>query len=104
VKMKLIAAIAALAVLGLAAPAFAGDDGKSLYASKCAMCHGSDGVAKKMATGAKNFNDPAFKKSETPDGITKIIKEGKGKMKGLGDKLNDDQMKAVADYVLTLAK
>lgn len=103
-KMKMIAAIAVVAVLGLALPVFAAEDGKALYDSKCAMCHGSDGVAKKMAAGSKNFNDPAWKKGETADGITKIIKEGKGKMKGLGDKLNEAQMKAVADYVLTLAK
>jgi mono/diheme cytochrome c family protein len=38
------------------------------------------------------------------DGIVKIIHEGKGKMKGLGDKLNHDQAKAIAEYVLTLAK
>jgi mono/diheme cytochrome c family protein len=86
------------------APAFAGEDGKALYSSKCAMCHGADGVAKAMAKGAKNFNDPEFKKGESVDGITKIIHDGKGKMKGLGDKLSADQAKAVADYVLTLAK
>ena len=85
-------------------PAFAAEDGKALYGSKCAMCHGADGVAKKMAAGAKNFNDPAWKKAETGDGIVKIIHEGKGKMKGLGDKLNAEQAKAIADYVLTLAK
>ena len=102
--MKLIASIATVALLGLALPAFAAEDGKALYDSKCAMCHGNDGVAKPMAKGSKNFNDPAWKKGETADGIAKIIKEGKGKMKGLGDKLNEAQMKAVADYVLTLAK
>ena len=59
---------------------------------------GNDGVAKKMATGAKNFNDPAFKKAETPEGIVKIITEGKGKMKGLGEKVNAEQAKAIADY------
>jgi len=101
---KLIAPAIAFALLGLALPAFAEEDGKALYNSKCAMCHGNDGVAKKMAAGSKNFNDPAWKKAETSDGVATIIKDGKGKMKGLGDKLNEAQMKAVADYVLTLAK
>jgi mono/diheme cytochrome c family protein len=104
VKLKMIAPIAAFATLGLALPVLAAEDGKALYDSKCAMCHGNDGVAKKMAAGSKNFNDAAWKKAETSDGIVKIIKDGKGKMKGLGDKLNEAQMKAVADYVLTLAK
>ena len=103
-KTKLIAAIATGAVFGLALPAFAADDGKALYDSKCAMCHGNDGVAKKMAAGSKNLNDSAWKKTETSDGVAKIIKDGKGKMKGLGGKLDEAQMKAVADYVLTLAK
>ena len=85
-------------------PAFAAEDGKALFGSKCAMCHGLDGVAKKMATGSKNFNDAAWSKAQTGDGIVKIIHEGKGKMKGLGDKVNADQAKAIAEYVLALAK
>jgi mono/diheme cytochrome c family protein len=101
-KMMTLAVL--LAFCFAAAPVLAGEDGKALYGSKCAMCHGPDGVAKAMAKGAKNFNDPAFKKGETTDGIAKIIHDGKGKMKGLGDKLTAEQTKAVADYVLTLAK
>ena len=85
-------------------PAFAAEDGKTLYAAKCAMCHGADGVAKKMATGSKNFNDPAWAKAETVEGIVKIITDGKGKMKGLGEKVNADQAKAIAEYSLSLAK
>ena len=96
--------IALLASFGLAVPVLAAEDGKALYESKCAMCHGADGTAKKMAAGSKNFNDPAWKKGETAEGIVKIISDGKGKMKGMGDKLNAEQMKAIADYMLTLAK
>lgn len=103
-KMNIVASIAVLIAFALAVPALAAEDGKALYESKCAMCHGKDGVAGKMAAGSKNFNDAAWKKSESADGITKIIKEGKGKMKGMGEKLNADQMKAIADHVMTLAK
>jgi mono/diheme cytochrome c family protein len=102
--MKRMIPIAVLASFGLAAPVLAAEDGKALYESKCAMCHGMDGVAKKMAAGSKNLNDPAWKKGETSEGVVKLIHEGKGKMKGMGDKLNAEQMKAIADYVLTLAK
>jgi mono/diheme cytochrome c family protein len=101
---KMVAVLVAFALCLAVAPAFAAEDGKALYGSKCSVCHGADGVAKKMATGAKNFNDPAWKKGETGDGIVKIIQEGKGKMKGLGEKVNAEQAKAIADYVLTLAK
>ena len=101
---KMVVLMVGFAFLLTVVPAFAAEDGKALYGSKCAMCHGADGVAKKMAAGAKNFNDPAWKKGETGDGIVKIIQEGKGKMKGLGDKVTADQSKAIAEYVLTLAK
>jgi len=101
---KMTVLVVALAFCLAVGPTFAGEDGKALYGSKCAMCHGSDGVAKKMAAGSKNFNDPAWKKGETAEGIAKIIHDGKGKMKGLGDKVNADQAKAIAEYVLTLAK
>ena len=101
---KLVVLLVVFAFCLAVVPAFAAEDGKALYGSKCAMCHGADGVAKKMAAGAKNFNDPAWKKSETGEGIVKIIQEGKGKMKGLGEKVNAEQAKAIADYVLTLAK
>lgn len=96
--------IALLASLGLAAPALAAEDGKKLYDSKCAMCHGNDGVAKKMAEGSKNLNDPAWKKTATVESVDKIISDGKGKMKGMAGKLSPEQMTAIATYVMTLAK
>ena len=96
--------IALLASFGSAVPVLAAEDGKALYESKCAMCHGMDGVAKKMATGSKNFSDPAWKKTATVESIIKDTRDGKGKMKGLGEKLNAEQAKAVADYLLTLPK
>jgi cytochrome c6 len=101
---KMVVLVVALTFCLAVVPAFAAEDGKALYGSKCAMCHGADGVAKKMAAGAKNFNDPAWKQGETADAIAKIIHDGKGKMKGLGDKVTAEQMKAIAEYVLTLAK
>ena len=101
---KRMVPIALLASFGFAVPALAAEDGKALYESKCAMCHGTDGVAKKMAAGSKNFNDPAWKKAATVESIVKDTKDGVGKMKGLGDKLSAEQMKAIAEYTLTLAK
>lgn len=101
---KRMVPVVLLAACGLTHSALAAEDGKKLYDAKCAMCHGIDGVAKKMAAGSKNFNDPAWKKGESGESIVKIIHEGRGKMKGLGDKLNAEQAKAIAEYVLTLAK
>jgi mono/diheme cytochrome c family protein len=105
VNMRTFAPIALLASFGLTVPALAADeDGKKLYDSKCAMCHGTDGVAKKMGAGSKSFNDPEWKKTATVEGIVKDTADGKGKMKGMADKLSPDQMTAIANYTLTLAK
>ena len=101
---KLVVGFVAFAFCLAVIPAFAAEDGKALFESKCAMCHGTDGVAKKMAAGSKNFNDPAWKSTATVDSIVKVSKDGVGKMKGMGDKLNAEQLKAVAEYVLTLSK
>src|SRR4029078_305923 len=78
-----------------------GPDGKALYSSKCAMCHGADGVAKKAGEPSKAFGDPAFKSAATVDSVLADIKNGKGKMKPVKS-LDEAQAKAVAEYVLTI--
>lgn len=84
-------------------------DGVSVYA-KCKACHGADGKGNpKMAEFLKvtpeqldlirletqKKDDPALRKS---------TKEGVGKMKGLGDKLKDEEIAAVVAYLRILAK
>ena len=92
---------AAAAVLLVAVPAAAdGADGKGLFEKKCAMCHGKDGVATKMAVGSKNFNDKAWKATANADAIVKGINEGKGKMKPV--KVTPEEAKAIATYILSL--
>jgi len=93
-----------IGVLGLGSAASAADapDGKALYDSKCAMCHGKDGVAKTTAKGAMNLNDPKFQEANTAEVIAKVIADGKGKMKGLKDKLTPEQVTSVAAHVKTL--
>ena len=88
----------------LGAAAFAADapDGKALYESKCAMCHGKDGVAKSTGKGAANLNDPKFQEANTVKAIETIIADGKGKMKGLKEKLTPEQISAIAAHVKTL--
>ena len=105
--MKKGLTVAAIVVVALAVglPAVAADappDGKALYASKCAMCHGADGVAKKMAEGSGNFNDPEWQKKTPAETIEKNIHAGKNKMPKFEGKLTEDQIKAVAAYVKTL--
>ncbi len=101
--MNRVLVVSLLAVLALALPAAAeAPDGKALYGSKCAMCHGADGVAKKMAEGSANLNDPEYQKKTSVEAIEKVIHDGKGKMTKYEGKLTAEQIKAIAEYVKTL--
>jgi mono/diheme cytochrome c family protein len=82
--------------------AIAASEGKTLYDTKCAQCHGKDGVAKPPGKGSKNFNDPAFQSTSSVDSIAKITAEGRGKMPGYRSKLSPEQIQAVAAHVKTL--
>jgi mono/diheme cytochrome c family protein len=95
-----IAAVIAL-VCVVAGPASAAADGKALYKSKCAMCHGQDGVPAKMGAGSKAFNDPEFKKTATVESIVKDTHEGKGKMKPMKS-VTDEEAKAIAQEILAM--
>ncbi len=91
-------ALAALLAVGLAAPAHA-EDGKALFGSKCASCHGPDGkgqtnMGKKL--GAKDLTTL----NESEAAIAKAIEQGKPpKMIAYKGKLTDEQIKTLAAYV-----
>lgn len=87
------------------APALAeGADGQALYDKKCGMCHGKDGVAKKMGEGSANLNDPEWQKANSVEAIIKVTTEGiaDSKMPGYADKLSADEIKAISEYIKTL--
>jgi mono/diheme cytochrome c family protein len=93
-RLARIASVLALAI--------AASEGKTLYDTKCAQCHGKDGVAKPPGRGSMNFNDPAFQSAWTDESIAKITSDGKGKMPGYRSKLTPEQIKAVSAHVKTL--
>ena len=100
-------ALAACAALALALPlaisaVTAAEDSKPLFERKCAMCHGKDGVAKPMAKGSGNFNDPKWQGANPTETIEKVISGGKEKMKGYKDQLTPEQIRALAAYIKTL--
>ena len=98
--------MAAFCCLGLmiALPALAQEDGATIYKSKCARCHGSDGMSHtfegKMTKAAQFSSDDVMKMSD-PD-LVAVVKNGKKKMPGFAKKLTDDQINAVVAYVHTL--
>ena len=103
--MKIKAASIALTVVATfasAAIASAASEGKALYVSKCAMCHGQDGVPKKMGAGSKAFGDPEFKKSATVESIVASIREGKGKMRPVKN-VTEAESYTIAAHVMTIS-
>lgn len=106
VKTMLQFASACCFAAALVSPANAQDPGADTYKARCAMCHGVDGTANTPAGKifkAASFSDPAIVKIPDADRIP-IVKKGKDKMPPFGDKLSDDQIKAVLAYIRSLEK
>jgi mono/diheme cytochrome c family protein len=101
--------IKAAAVILLAAfiagPAFSQAPG-DLYKTKCAMCHGVDGLAATpMGKNMKilSFKDPAMLKA-SDSRFFASTKNGLNKMPAYNGKLTDQQIKDVIAYIRTLQK
>jgi mono/diheme cytochrome c family protein len=100
-----IAAAVCLAAASVS-PALAQDAGAATFKLKCAMCHGSDGLAATPAGKvfkAASFLDPAIVKAPDAELIA-VVKNGKNKMPAWAGKLTDDQIAAVVAYIRTLQK
>jgi cytochrome c6 len=95
---RIAAALAVVVAVALAAPARA-EDGKTLFAQKCAACHGPDGkgqtpMGKKL--GAKDLSA----EKEPVDVLVKDIENGKPpKMTPYKGKLTDEQIKTLAQFI-----
>ena len=72
--------------------------GQAIYAANCVRCHGDKGDAMKF--GAKNL---MVSQVNAEDAYT-IIRKGKGAMPPIDHRYSDEEVKLVADYILTLRK
>jgi cytochrome c6 len=107
---KLIVIGVALVVAGAVSARAA--DAKENWEKNCTKCHGADGkgqttMGKKL--NLKDYTDPKVQDEMKDDKMTKAIKEGvkdgdKTKMKGFGDVLSDDEIKALVKYVRDFKK
>ena len=100
--------LAGLLLLALAANVAVGAESEEiqqLFQSKCAKCHGSDGVPKRIAKEAPTLSDPNWQSSVTIDDLMKSISEGKGKkMPKFRSKLTPEEIRALAAFIKSLKK
>ncbi len=107
---KLIIIGVALLIVGAVSVRAA--DAKENWEKNCTKCHGPDGKGKtKMGEklAIKDYTDAKIQEALKDDAMTKAIKEGvkdgdKTKMKGFGDVLSDDEIKALVKYVRDFKK
>ena len=108
----LFAAFAALSLLLVAAPAFAGEDGKAVFGTYCGTCHGAEGAGDGAAAAGldpkpANLNEAEFWKTRDEASIRKVVTEGGaavGKsplMAAWGAVLSKEQLDAVVKYVVS---
>ena len=107
---KLIIIGVALLIVGAVSVRAA--DAKENWEKNCTKCHGADGKGKtKMGEklAMKDYTDAKVQEALKDDAMTKAIKEGvkdgeKTKMKGFGEVLSDDEIKALVKYVRDFKK
>ena len=85
--------------------ALAFQSAKSLYASKCAVCHGNDGsanTAKGKELKVRNFKSDEFKKMTDAKAMEVMLK-GKGKMEGYEKTLGKEKLEQLLAYCRELS-
>jgi mono/diheme cytochrome c family protein len=96
---------AALTVLPPYGPALAFQSAKSLFASKCAVCHGNDGAggtAKGKELKVRDFHSEEFKKMPDAKAL-EIMLKGKGKMEGYEKTLGKEKAQELLTYCRELS-
>jgi mono/diheme cytochrome c family protein len=104
--------VCTLAFLAAGAVTVRAADAKENWTSNCVKCHGAEGkgdttMGKKL--GIKDYTDAKVQAALKDEEMTKAIKDGvkdgdTTKMKGFGDTLKDDEIKALVAYVRGLKK
>jgi mono/diheme cytochrome c family protein len=88
-------------------------DVKEVWDKNCASCHGKEGKGDTKAgkkADVKDLTDSKYQASFTDEQTFKQIKEGlkdkngKEKMKAFGDKISDEEIKALITFVRGLKK
>jgi mono/diheme cytochrome c family protein len=106
-RVKLsVTAIAILGALALGVwtstptEAAAAADAAALYKSKCASCHGADGMATAVGKklGTRDFSSPEVKE-QSDEALLEVTLKGKNKMPGYEKSIGPDQCKELVAYI-----
>lgn len=84
-------------------------EGKRLYATQCAMCHGAAGdgkgeLAAAMELALLDYRDPQALAKLTDGELYYIAKTGKGKMPGQEGRMRDRQLWHLVNFIRSLSK
>ena len=104
--------IVSLALLVAGAVSVRAADAKENWEKNCTKCHGEDGKGKTKLgekLGMKDYSDAKVQEALKDDAMTKAIKDGVKdgdtiKMKGFGDVLSEDEIKALVKYTRDFKK
>ena len=83
------------------------DSAADTWNTSCAGCHAKDGSGNTIMgkkAGVADYRDPKVQAKFTDEEASKIIHEGKNKMKSFKDRLTDDQIKALIAYIRSFKK
>jgi mono/diheme cytochrome c family protein len=97
----LVLTIAVALFILLPSLSWAGDDGATVFKTKCAACHGVDGAGKPAAKIPSLVSDEAKKMSDAD--LAKAVTE-KPKHAGIAKSLTPDQVKIVVSYIRSIQK
>ena len=97
----LILTIAVALFILIPSLSWAGDDGATLFKTKCAACHGADAAGKPAAKIPSLVSDDAKKASDAD--LEKAITE-KPKHAGVAKALTPDQVKMLVSYIRSIQK
>jgi mono/diheme cytochrome c family protein len=83
--------------------------GKRLFSSQCAMCHGENGngkgdLAEVMGFKPRDYRDPAALKEMSDGELFYILSNGKEKMPAQGDRMSVNQRWHLINFIRSLAK
>ena len=85
-----------------------GDLGATVYAARCALCHGPGGhgdgpAAAGLNPKPRNHTDGSYMNARTDEELLTVIRNGKGAMPAWGKILSEAEIQAVLKHVRSLA-